>query len=420
MSEAEVSENRRRGSGAPAGRWILLAIVLIAGLWFGLQALRNAKPAGAEAPPEAVPQGPPPATVIAAPVVQKPVQERRRVTGTLQAVQRAEVASQETGLVREVHVDVGDEVAEGDLLVSLDDRRMKASLAEARARVTAARAVVAERTAEAERADRDLTMKDELFRQRAVSEREFLDAKRGASVAGARRDSAEEELAAAESALELMMVRTADLQVKAPFSGRVVERHVDPGEWLSPGSAVVTLVSTGTIEAWVHVPERYVAAISGGAENLEIVVDGSGMRVPALAVRRVADVDAVTRLFPVVIEVDDREGSLAPGLSVFAELPVGEAEELPAVPVDAVIETFQGASVFRVSGNPDGGMPIAEKVPVEVRFREDGQVYLDPGPVRPGEQVIVEGNERLFPGTPLILGELPGDGTPDRVDEVKP
>ena len=419
MSEDSQSNSSDQPSGG-ALRWVILAVGLIVGLWFGIQALRNAKPSVAEPGAAGGPQGPPPATVIAQPVIQKPVQERRQIVGTLQAKKRAEVASQETGAVKEVKVDVGDAVKKGAVLVLLDDRRLVASLAEANAKVTAANAVVEEQVAELERAERDLTMKEKLFRQRAVSEREFLDAQREVSVSKARFGAAEEEKGAAESVRDLLIVRMADLEVKAPFDGQIVRRHVDPGEWLSPGSSVVTLISTGTIEAWMNVPERFVTGISEQSDQLEIVVDGNGMRVPAKSVRQVSDIDPVTRLFPVVVDVDDQGGKLLPGLSVHADMLVGERQELLGVPVDALIETFQGASVFRAASSPGQDLPIAERVPVEVEFREDGFVYLKQGALRPGDQVVVEGNERLFPGTPLILGELPDVSGAGKAREVKP
>jgi RND family efflux transporter MFP subunit len=420
--ETPAENTRRRKNGPPAGRWFVLAVILLAALWFGSQALRNAQPAGAEdggAPPGAN-QGPPPATVIVSSVVQKPVQERRRITGSLRAVQRAEVAAQESGAVKRVLVDVGDTVKAGDLLVELDDRRLTAFLAEANARLVAAASVVGEREVEEKRALVDLERMEKLFRGNAVSEREFLDSQREAAVSTAQKNSAEQERDAMESAKDLLQVSVDDLAVAAPFDGQVVERHVDPGEWLSTGNSVITLVSTGTIEAWLSVPERFVAEISSPASALEIVIDGNNMRVPASSIKRVADIDPVTRLFPVVVEIDNSNGLLAPGLSVHTELPVGEEEELPAVPVDAVIETFDGASVFRVSETGSEGLPIAEKVPVAVRFRENGLAYLEPGSLQPGSKVVVEGNERLFPGTPLMVSESPEAAAPEQVEELKP
>lgn len=395
----------------------MLATIVFGGLWFGIQALRKAEPAGAVGAGGEVPQGPPPATVFVAPVALQSVQQRREVTGSLMAVERAEVAAQESGKVAEVLVDVGDLVKTGDPLLNVDARRMEAELAEREAMATASAARVEERSAEAERANRDLKMKEDLFAQRAVSEREFLDAKREASVAEARGKAAKDEQKAAESALELLRVRLEDLSVKAPFDGVVVERHVDAGEWLAPGEAVVTLVSTGTVEAWISVPERFAGRINSDDAPLEIEADGSGMKTTALSVRQVADIDATTRLFPVVALIDDLDGKLMPGLSVRADIPVGEREERLAVPVDAVIETIAGASVFKVV--PGKGMPIAEKVPVEVLFREGTTVYVSSDQLKPADQVVVEGNERLFPGTPLIVAE-PESGADEVKEVVKP
>jgi len=381
-----------------------LAAALLAGLWFGMQELRNAQPAGASGYAAAdQQQGPPPATVIVAPVVMESVQEKRQVIGTLRAVQRAEVAAQESGAVIKVNVDVGDEIEKGAVILSLDDRRMKASLDEARSNLTAAVAIIEERKAEAARAESDLKMKESMFQARAVSQSEFLDSQRQSLVAAARVKAAEDEASATESSLELMEVRLADLQVKAPFAGRIVERAVDPGEWIAPGDPVVTLVSSGTVEAWLNVPERFVSAVAEGEEPLLIMADGTGASSEAKSIRLVADIDPVTRLFPVVVAIDDKNGSLAPGLSVHAELPVGEAGEFLSVPVDAVIETFQGASVFKVVPSSEGGMPIAERIEVEVEFRRDGSAYIASDSLKPGEQVVVEGNERLFPGTMLMI-----------------
>ena len=384
-----------------------------------MQALRNARPAGADsAGGGTAPQGPPPATVIVAPVVMEAVQEKRQVIGTLQAVNRAEVAAQEPGAVVEVNVDVGDVIEKGAVILSLDDRRLKASLEEAKSMLTAAAATVEERKAEAARAESDLKMKEGMFQARAVSQSEFLDSQRQSLVAAARVKAAEDEALATESSFKLMEVRLADLQVKAPFAGRIVERHIDPGEWIDPGNPVVTLISSGTVEAWLNVPERFVSAVKDGENPIVIVADGAGISSEAKSIRLVADIDPVTRLFPVVVEIDDKGGALAPGLSVHAELPVGEAGEFLSVPVDAVIDTFQGASVFKVAPSSGGGMPIAERVVVDVKFRRDGNTYIVTDSLKPGEQIVVEGNERLFPGTQLMIETAESMGKGD--SEPKP
>lgn len=416
------SDQENRGSSASSGgglRWVVLALVVFGGLWLGIQALRKAEPA--RVPAGGAPQGPPPATVIVALVTQTPVQETRSVTGTLRAMERAEVAAQESGAVLEVKVDVGDLVKKGDTIAVLDDRRLNVSILEAKANLTASEAMIAERSAEFERAGRDLEMKEKLFSQRAVAERELLDAKESTEVKQARLNASKDQFEAMQSALELLNVRLTDVTIKAPFDGRIVNRHVDPGEWIAPGNPVVTLISDGNFEAWMSVPERFIGQVTSPENTLFITADGSGETAEIISLRQVADIDPVTRLFPVVAILDDKNGTLAPGLSVHAELPVGKASSRLGVPVDALVESFQGASVMRVA--PTGeGLPVSERVQVTTLFRRDEVVYVESADLKPGDRIVIEGNERLFPGTPLIVETLEKkSANPGKIKpEVKP
>ena len=100
---------------------MLLAVMA----WFGFKVLRDAKPADARGPGG----GPPPSTVIFKPVEEKQAVERLRVTGTLRAARRAEVAAREPAAVEAIAVEEGDLVEEGAVLAVLDARRIEAQLA---------------------------------------------------------------------------------------------------------------------------------------------------------------------------------------------------------------------------------------------------------------------------------------------------
>ena len=259
------SNNNRNVSLAWGGILILLA----GGLWFGMKMMREAKPDGGAGGGGG---GRPPSTVIFRPVEEKPMVELIQVTGTLRAVRRAEVAARESGAVKSVSVDEGDTVKTGESLAVLDGRRLDAQQAEAEAELIAARAELAQREAENERARRDEEMMRQLWDKKAVAEREYLDSLRGARVAMAQQNAAAESIAAAEKRRELLNVRRGDLSVLAPFDGRVVARHLELGEWLREGDPVVTLVSTGEVEAWLELPERHVAALRlATPETLELI-----------------------------------------------------------------------------------------------------------------------------------------------------
>ena len=91
-------------------------------------------------------------------------------------------------------------------------------------------------------------------------------------------------------------------------------------------------------------------------------------------------------------------------MSASAYLPVGKEQEPLLLPKDALVYRPGGTGVMVVMGQDEGGASVngvAALMPVTVMFETDRDVAIAPGAVRPGAAVIVEGNERLFPGTPV-------------------
>ena len=378
--------------------WVGILVILGLSIWFGMKAMRDAKPEGGGAAPGG---GRPPSTVIFQEAGEQEMVETIRVTGTLRAVRRAEVAAREPGAVESMTVDEGDAVREGAVLATIDGRRLETQLAEAEAGLIAARAELTQREAENDRARQDEEMMRKLWDQKAVAEREYLDSLRGAKVALARQNAADESIAAAEKRRDLLNVRTGDLSVKAPFDGRVVARHSELGEWLREGDPVVTLVSTGEVEAWLQLPERHVAALrEAKPESVELTVPGRSEPLRADKLSLVPDVDGRSRRFTLIVHIPDPDNALTPGSSVEATVPIGQSQSRLVVPSDAVMKSYAGSYVFTVVSTGEGP-PLATQVPVEILFERSGVAVIGPGALKPGDKVIVEGNERLFPNTPV-------------------
>lgn len=377
--------------------WLVLVAVLGVSSWYGWKSLRDAGPAEGVAPVG----GRPASVVIVRPAVEKEVVEMLKVTGTLRAVRRAEVAAVESGAVQAVAVDEGDLVEEGGLLVRLDGRRLDAQLQEAEADLTASEAELAQRDAELERAITDEGMMRSLWDERAVAEREYLDSVRGLKVAEARADAGRKAIESAGKRRDLLEVRRVDLTVRAPFRGRVVVRHAELGEWLREGDPVVTLVSTMEAEAWLQLPERHAVVLRETApEAVELRVPGIDTAIHADRLQIIPDVSGGSRLFVMVAHIADPGNLLTPGASVEASVPLGKPRARVVVSTDAIMRGYAGTHVF-VPRDSENGPPIAERVPVEVLYERGGEAILKAGALEAGTAVIVEGNERLFPRTPL-------------------
>ena len=170
---------------------------------------------------------------------------------------------------------------------------------------------------------------------------------------------------------------------------------------MNEGDSVVTLVSAGAIEAWLQIPERYLAALQEAVpRSVELRVAGRKELVEVDRSSLVPDVEGRSRLFTLIAHVSDPDSLLSPGASVEARVPVGESQKRLIVSADAVLQSYAGTYVF-VPQRAGEGLPIAKRVPVEVLFERQGESVLSGGELKAGDEVIVEGNERLFPGTPL-------------------
>jgi len=380
---------------------VLLALLVLGAAWWGIKSLSEAKPA--EGAAKNGPGGPPPASVIMAIVESRQSSQKQIIVGTLRAKSRSEIAAREAGSILTILVDEGDHVEKDAAIATIDGRRVEAQFSEARAEITVAEALVQQKKSRVKRTAVDLEMKEKLFAQKAISESEVLDARSATNVDNSVYEAAKESLEATKSRLELLAVRLSDFEIRAPFAGRVVARHAELGEWVAAGSHVVTLISSGEVEAWLQVPERYATSVSG--KEIPVLIKATGETVMSTALTIIPEADRTTRTLQVVATLPNENGGLLPGLSVSAELPVTANEARLAVPSDAVVQGYAGSGVFIPLKRDGSQLPVAKRVPVEVVFQADGYAYLEAEGLKAGDQVVVEGNERLFPFQPLLIGE---------------
>jgi len=252
--------------------------------------------------------GPPPKAVTVDPVRLEPVQEHRRVTGELRALRRSKVAAQEPGLVIEFPVREGDRVATGDVLIRLDSRRLSLELDALKADERAVESLIEERTANKVWRERELELYRQSMERGAANLKEVLDAESEASMARARVTWAERQREVLGARAELLGVRVADMTISAPFDGVVVNRHVELGEWVGEGEAAVELVSSGRVEAWLDVPQRFYGAVTGEQVSIALRVEATDQTISVTERRIIPVVDPKARSFTVVVAIDNADG----------------------------------------------------------------------------------------------------------------
>lgn len=329
------------------------------------------------------------------------MQQRHAVTGSLRAVKRGNVAALEAGQLIELRVNEGSPVKKGDLIAKIDSRRLEAQKGEIEADLAVLQADLKSREAELAQAKSEFERMQKLFERKVVTKQEVESLEATYSVSKAEIEAAKRRIQRSQQSLKLLQVRLDDTSIHAPYDATVINTHVEIGDWLQPGEEIVTLVSTGPIEAWLEVPERFVDSLNEFGEGVSVRTRATAKSSTVMSTRRVSDVDRRVRTIPFIVTLDNTRGLLTPGMSVDAWLPVSGNRKLDSVPKDAVIRSTSGPFVYQITTDKNDSKAV--RVPVRILFETNDRVAIATNSLKPGDQVVVEGNERLMPGQTVTI-----------------
>lgn len=347
-------------------RWtlVLAAAALAVGGW-----LLYAK-AGAERDADAD-AGPRPVAVVAIGVALRAFEDRLEAVGTLAANESITVTSKVTAVVTGIRFIEGQQVAAGQVLIATED-------SEARANLAAAQAAALESRNAWERGK-------QIFGQQLISKSEL--------------DQLDAKLKADQARVHAAEAQLAEHTIRAPFAGRVGLRRISIGALVATGTEITTLDDTATMKLDFSVPETFLATVRAG---LEIEARASAFpaarfsgRVATLDTR----VDAETRSIAVRAVLPNPKGVLRPGMFLTVSL-IRERVDALLVPEQALVPEQDRQFVFVVE--PDGAGWKAGKRQVRIGRRQPGLVEVVGG-LAAGEQVIVEGTQKVRDGAPVTL-----------------
>ena len=342
--------------------------------------------------PCAVAQDDPPSPVTTETVGSASLPHTIELPGTITARRSSAVSVEVDGLVAEVLVDEGDLVTEGQPMLrlratpaqlTLDSARAELARAEARARLATLRE---QRNAE-------------LRAAQMVPEESY-------DVATAELRQSEAELAGARAQLALAQDRLERHLVRAPFAGVVGEKRTEAGAWVRAGEIVATLEELDTVRVRFALPQVHYAKVGNGTSVSfrSDALPAEKFTAPVTTKVRVGSSSA--RTFPVLVDIANPEGHLAPGMSVNVTVQLSdplEATTHPTVSADSIVHRPDGSElVWRVAGN--GEATTVQPVPVITGRRFEDRVEILQvlqGELPSGARVVVQGNENLRPGQPV-------------------
>ena len=325
------------------------------------------------------------------------VADRLDLTGSVTAERDASLSPRVSGLVDEILVDAGDRVESGDTLIRLDDTLARLALERAEASLNEGRTQLAESERlrdEAETLSVDGNIPETLRRTREAEA--DLALATVARLEAARREQAE------------IVTRHA---IVAPFAGIVSRRHVDPGEWVETGTAVLELVATDRLRLDVQIPQRYLAAFEGEVRTVVRLDALPELEFDARVAARVPVANPDARTFLVRVVIDEPPPLITPGLSARVEFELSSGADALVIERDAVRRYPDGTTtVWVVETDNDGD--IAVEVPVTLGAMLGERIIVHDG-LEPQARVVMRGGEGLSPGQRVRVltdNRQPADG----------
>lgn len=306
--------------------------------------------------------------------------------GTLKAVNGIQVTTEAAGIVEMIAFESGDQVEQGAILVTLDAKTDRADLKtyEAQSRL----------------AQTELKRLRELHKLDSVSQADL--------------DRAESEAAQARARVLTQKARIAQKEIRAPFAGELGIRRVDLGQYVSPGTPIVSLQALDPLFVDFNLPEQHLSRVKPGqAVNIQVdLLPGEVLSGEIQAVE--TRVDAETRNFPVRALISNTDGRLRPGVFARVVIDLAEANKVLLVPRTAISYNAYGNSVFVVmeqateaGTDSEADKPAQPQLIVRQRFVKTGEargdfVIIEEG-LQAGERIATSGLLKLRNDQPVTI-----------------
>jgi membrane fusion protein (multidrug efflux system) len=338
----------------------------------------------------------PPAVTVSTTIV-KPIDWTPGVEaiGTVSAVHGVDLTVETTGIVKEILFHANQKVEEGAVLLQLDDAVQRADLEAAKAQAAL---------------DQTALKRAMELQKRGVGSDVTLDTARATASASA-------------SQVNKLQAVLDQKQLKAPFGGTVGIPKIDLGQYLAPGTAVVTLQDLETMRVDFSVPEQQLPLLK---IDQAVRLGAGGTDMPFAGTIRGIDpkIDPASRMVAARAEVANNEAKLSPGQFVQVRVELAEEKNVLALPQTALTSSLYGDFVFVVrhaaaaepATEAPAAKPVAETAEAAAPAAEGdkpelvlAQVFVKPGRrngglveilqgIAAGDEVVTAGQNRLFNG----------------------
>lgn len=363
----------------------LITAITIAGI---VLALNSCKDSHANEAEQKAPVAPPVTDVT---TVQKDkLSTTLQLPGELIAFQQVDLYAKVNSFVKELKVDIGSEVHEGQLLIVLEAPEINSQVAAAESRLKAQEAIYT-------------ASKASYNRLLETSKVPGTVSPNDIDLALAKQNSDLAQLEAARASYKELNVMNGYLEIRAPFSGVITARNVNTGAYVGPSGRgsefpLFTLQQQSKLRLAVAIPEAYTGYLKDNNEIKFRVRSVPGETFKAQIKRRAGALDYKFRSERVEMDVENKNKKLLPGTVAEVIVPLPAQDSTLIVPKSAVVSADEGVYVIKVEDNK------AVRIPVKKGRLADDKVEIF-GDLNEGDVLVLKASEEIKDGSTLTTAK---------------
>ncbi len=295
----------------------------------------------------------------------KPVTNQIELLGTIEAVNRVELAAQISGNITKLPVVLGSTVKKGDLIATISAGNINAKLSQSKSQL--------------EQAQRNLAREEKLLRKKAATREKVR--------------SMQETVDIAAAAYREAQTFESYTSIRTPISGKVTRKHVNVGDLATPGKPLVNIEDSSRLQVITDIPERFISKVRHG-DHLAIEVPSAGIHLTGVVAEVAPTANPTTRTAPVKLDIPARP-ELYGGQFVRVALTTDQVKTL-TIPQKALLPIGQIERVF-----------VAKDGKAQLRLVRSGKTYDDSVEILSGldagAHVIVTGQHNVKDGQSIII-----------------
>ncbi|WP_313114997.1 efflux RND transporter periplasmic adaptor subunit [Aequorivita sediminis] len=305
-------------------------------------------------------------------------------SGKIEAANSATLSTRMMGFVDKVHVNVGDKVSKGQLLVSINNSDLSAKQAQTSAGITEAQAAF-------NNAEKDYQRFQNLFAENSASQKELDDQR-------ARFEMAKARLEGAKQMKNEVQSQFAYVNLRAPFNGVITNKFIEAGTMANPGVPLISVEGPGNFEVTASVPESEISKIKSGTE-VQVIVKSSDKILSGTVTEVSSSASNTGGQFLVKVILDKTDANVLSGMYATVQFPIEKTTDETAVlvPEEALVKRGQLTGIYTVS----------QSNTAILRWLRVGRTFGDNVEVLSGlssdENYIISSESKLYNGAKLTI-----------------